>query len=354
MRILLIKTSSMGDVIHALPALTDAWRAVPALRCDWVVEEGFQQIPGWHPAVDNVLPVAIRRWRKQPLTAWRSGEWRAFKTQLQATRYDAVIDAQGLLKSAWLTRLAQGPRFGFDRKSAREPLSVFAYDRQLAVAKNQHAVTRVRQLLAQSLGYALDPLALDYGIRDTLASGHHIAASDAPARTVILLHSTTWPTKHWPEAYWTSLARLLSAQGFQPLLPWGNPLEQQRAERIATAGGGKVLPALSLRELAVLMTESSGCVAVDTGLAHLAAALAVPTVTLFGPTDPALTGTFGRHQAQLQSGFHCAPCLSKQCRVASADSALFPPCFREISPDQVLAALMRQQQATQTNPETNR
>ena len=104
MRILLIKTSSLGDVIHALPAVTDAARAIPGIRFDWVVEESFAEIPAWHPAVDRVIPVALRRWRKAPFSAWFGGEWHRFRQSLRAERYDAVIDAQGLLKSALLTR----------------------------------------------------------------------------------------------------------------------------------------------------------------------------------------------------------------------------------------------------------
>ncbi|RMS39539.1 Lipopolysaccharide heptosyltransferase I, partial [Pseudomonas coronafaciens pv. garcae] len=123
LRVLLIKTSSLGDVIHALPALTDAARALPGIRFDWVVEEGFAEIPGWHPAVDTVIPVAIRRWRKNLWQTVRSGEWRRFKQRVREQRYDLVIDAQGLFKSAWLTRYVDAPVAGLDRDSAREPLA---------------------------------------------------------------------------------------------------------------------------------------------------------------------------------------------------------------------------------------
>ena len=142
MRVLVIKTSSLGDVIHALPALTDAARAIPGIRFDWVVEEGFAEIPTWHPAVDKVIPVAIRRWRKNLWQTIKSGEWRRFKQAVQSTKYDLVIDAQGLLKSAWLTRYVRAPIAGFDKDSAREPLAARFYSRRLAVARGQHAVER--------------------------------------------------------------------------------------------------------------------------------------------------------------------------------------------------------------------
>jgi heptosyltransferase-1 len=130
MHVLLIKTSSMGDVIHALPALTDAMRAIPGIRFDWVVEEAFQEIPAWHPAVDRVIPVALRRWRKKPLKALISGEWRRFKRALRERQYDLVLDSQGLMKSAWLAQKARGPRAGFDKKSAREPLASWFYQKK--------------------------------------------------------------------------------------------------------------------------------------------------------------------------------------------------------------------------------
>ena len=155
MRVLVIKTSSLGDVIHTLPALTDAARAIPGIRFDWVVEEGFAEIPAWHPAVSQVITVAIRRWRKHPLKTLRSGEWSRFKQRLRESHYDLVIDAQGLLKSAWLTRYVKTPVAGLDSNSAREPIAARFYDRPYSVPRGQHALERTRQLFGQALGYSL-------------------------------------------------------------------------------------------------------------------------------------------------------------------------------------------------------
>ena len=154
MKLLLIKTSSLGDVLHALPALTEAREHIPTLACDWVVEEAYADIPAWHPAVGSVLPVAIRRWRRAPFAAWRSGEAGQFLSRLRAQRYDCVLDAQGLLKTAPVTLLARGPRVGFDRRSAREGLASFCYDRTVPVDRREHAVERLRTLFAAALGYA--------------------------------------------------------------------------------------------------------------------------------------------------------------------------------------------------------
>src|SRR5690554_5359208 len=208
MRVLLIKTSSLGDVIHTLPALTDAQRAIPGIRFDWVVEEGFAEIPGWHPAVDEVIPVAIRRWRKNFLKTWRSGEWRAFKGKLASRQYDLIIDAQGLLKSAMLTRLNDAPAAGYDRQSIREPIASRFYNRCYSVSRQLHAVERIRQLFASALDYPLPREVGDYGI--DLSRLPTVVAPQQPF--VVFCHGTTWKTKHWPESYWRQLAERVPAR----------------------------------------------------------------------------------------------------------------------------------------------
>lgn len=328
MRVLLIKTSSLGDVVHTLPAVTDAQRAVPGIQFDWVVEEGFAEIPAWHPAVAQVIPVAIRRWRKQPLQTLRSGEWQRFKARLREARYDLVIDAQGLLKSAWLTRYVKAPIAGLDRDSAREPLASRFYDRRYAVPRDQHALERVRQLFAQSLGYSVPETIADYGLdRNQLAT-----PGEAPY--LLLLHGTTWPSKHWPEQYWRELAERMSEFGWAIRLPWGNADEKARAERIADGlAGVSVLPRLNLGGIAKVVAGARACVAVDTGLGHLAAALDVPSISLYGPTLPGRVGAYGRSQVHL-----CAsgPNAGKGDR--------HKPCFDDLSPERVaseLKALLR-------------
>ena len=294
MRVLLIKTSSLGDVIHTLPALTDAARALPGIRFDWVVEEGFAEIPAWHPAVAQVIPVAIRRWRKHLLQTWKSGEWKRFKQRLGEVDYDLVIDAQGLFKSAVLTRYSKAPVAGLDRDSAREPLACRFYDRLYPVAKNQHALERTRQLFAQALGYELPAGMGDYGL-------DRAALRDAAAAPYLLfLHGTTWASKHWPEADWRALAERMAAQGWAIRLPWGNETERERAQRIvAGIDNAAVLPKLNLAGVARVIAGATACVAVDTGLGHLAAALDVPCISLYGPTLPGKVGAYGRGQLHL-------------------------------------------------------
>ncbi|MFJ4141755.1 lipopolysaccharide heptosyltransferase I [Pseudomonas sp. NPDC089734] len=344
MRVLLIKTSSLGDVIHALPALTDAANALPGIQFDWVVEEGFAEIPTWHPAVDKVIPVAIRRWRKNLWQTFKTGEWQRFKQRLRETHYDVVIDAQGLFKSAWLTRYVNAPVAGLDKDSAREPIASRFYDRPYPVARGQHAVERLRQLFAQALGYELPAGLGNYGLKRLAALDE---ALEAPF--VLFLHGTTWATKHWPEHYWRQLAELMATRGLNVRLPWGNPAEKARAERIAEGlDNAQVLPKLNLAGVARVLASAQACVAVDTGIGHLAAALDVPTISLFGPTNPGLTGAYGKSQVHLAGDYPaCAPCLQKKCtyQPTADDQQRFdlkrewPMCFTRLNPERVASQL---------------
>ncbi|MCG6577074.1 lipopolysaccharide heptosyltransferase I [Pseudomonas sp. AF32] len=343
MRVLLIKTSSLGDVVHTLPALTDAARAIPGIRFDWVVEEGFAEIPTWHPAVGKVIPVAIRRWRKNLWQTVKSGEWRRFKHNMRAEKYDLVIDAQGLLKSAWLTRYVKAPVAGLDRHSAREPLAARFYSRRLAVARGQHAVERVRQLFALALGYDLPQTLGNYGL-----SVDKLVELPRQYPYVVFLHGTTWESKHWPELYWRQLAERMGQFGVVVKLPWGSAPEKARAERIAKGlRNALVLPKLNLGGMGKVLAGAQACVAVDTGLGHLAAALDVPTISLLGPTNPVLTGAYGKGQIHLASDFPCAPCMQKQCTYSptAEDARRFdlkreqPLCFTRLNPERVASHL---------------
>ena len=324
MRVLLIKTSSLGDIIHTLPALTDALRANSKIRFDWVVEEGFAEIPRWHPAVDQVIPVAIRRWRKNILQTWRKGEWHQFKQQVHQREYDLIIDAQGLLKSAWLTRGFNAPVAGFSRKSIREPIASYFYDRHINVSPGLHAVERIRQLFAQALGYQLPKTMGEYSLHR-----ERLALDQPQSPYVIFLHGTTWPSKHWPQARWRALAEQLSADNIAVRIPWGNAEEEARAHAIAEGlAHVQVLPRLNLTGVAAQIAGAQACVAVDTGLGHLAAALDVPCVSLYGPTLPGRVGAYGQGQVHL-----CATGPN----AGSGDRHL--DCFAHLGAEQVLEVL---------------
>ena len=298
MHVLIVKTSSLGDVIHTLPAITDATKAIPGIRFDWVVEESFSEIPSWHPAVDKIIPVAIRRWRKNIFKTLRSGEWSQFRQTLKTQKYDLIIDAQGLLKSALLTRGLNTPVYGLDKDSAREPLAAKFYSHPIAIAKGQHAVERVRQLFAKALGY---PCPAEKG-HFQLAAGKFTDDSGLrPEKPyLVFIHGTTWVDKHWPDAYWRQLAKKATDAGYIVCLPWGNDKEHDRAKLIANGNPDvQVLPRMPLKGVASIIAGAQKVVAVDTGLGHLTAALEVPAVSLYGPTSPVLVGAYGKEQKHL-------------------------------------------------------
>lgn len=298
-RVLIVKTSSMGDVLHTLPALTDAINVYPDIRFDWAVEEGFAQIPSWHQAVDTVIPVAIRRWRKNWFSAPIRAERAQFRRAIQVHHYDAVIDAQGLLKSAFLvTRYAKGTKHGYSRQCAREPLASFFYDICHNVSKKMHAVERIRQLFALSLNYPLPQSQGDYGIAQHFLS---LPAFDERPY-LVFLHATTRDEKHWPESHWRELIALLADSGVRIKLPWGAEHEHQRAIRLAKDFDYvDVLPKMSLAQVAQVIAGAKSVVSVDTGLSHLTAALDKPNITLFGPTDPGLIGGYGKAQTAVKA-----------------------------------------------------
>ncbi|MGB7502904.1 MAG: lipopolysaccharide heptosyltransferase I, partial [Azonexus sp.] len=213
-----MKTSSLGDVIHNLPVVSDIRRQIPDAAVDWCVEENFAAIPRLHPGVGQVIPVAVRRWRKGLLKASTWREIGAFRSAMQAACYDAVIDTQGLLKSALIAAQAQGPLAGYAVDSARERVAARFYDRKFTVPTQAHAVVRNRQLAAAALGYVLegDP---DYGITAPIARFDWLSA----ARYVVFLTATSRDDKLWPELQWTTLGRQLRALGYRVVLPGGSP-----------------------------------------------------------------------------------------------------------------------------------
>ncbi len=331
MRVLLIKTSSMGDIIHTLPALTDASLALPSVRFDWVVEEPFAEIPSWHKQVDNVIPVALRRWRKDIFSRATLSGIKQFRSQLKDKKYDLILDAQGLVKSAWLVYLARGVRAGLDFSSAREGLASLAYQRRYTVNFHQHAIHRMRQLCSQALGYALPETPPDFGLQvnKTIANDPYL----------VFLHGTTWKSKQWPEVYWQELAELAKLAGYRIKVGGGNKEEVERATRLASKNSAiDLVPYLSINEMAQLLSGAKAAVAVDTGFGHLASALNIPTVSLYSSTNADFTGALGHASTHLSADFECAPCLQRECTF-KGNADITPACFTRLPPLKVWHAL---------------
>jgi len=299
--ILFIKTSSLGDVIHHMPAISEARRHRPDARFCWVVEEAFAPLVRLHPAVEEVIPVASRRWRRALLKASTWSDISGFVRTIRSRRYDEVIDTQGLLRTAVMTRLARGRRHGYDTDSIRERLACPFYDVRHYVGRALHAIERNRTLTALALAYAPEG-AIDFGLDRARLAGA------SPARYGMLLHATARPGKQWPEAHWIALGRALTDRGLELLLPWGTPSERARSERIAAQIPNARVPDLRpLDDVARLIAGAQFVTGVDTGLLHLAAAIGVPLVGIFIGSEPGLTGPMGRGPIAIVGGKSAMP-----------------------------------------------
>lgn len=332
LKILIIKLTSLGDLIHTFPALTEAQQALPQAEFHWLVDESFAQIPGFHPAIQQVHTIPLRK-----------KKWRAVLSKIFSLRrthsYDLIIDAQGLFKSALLGSFLKAPKHGLNYASAREPLATFLYQHRYEISKNQHAIDRLRSLFSKILNY---PINLENPIHYGLDASNSLISSK---KKILFLHGTTWETKHWPKIYWVTLGQQLASMGFEILLPWGNELEKKHAENFQSQFKSTLLPKLSLLEFKTLLQkEVRAVVAQDTGLTHLAAALDIPTISLYGPTDSKKTGPKGKNQIILSAQFSCAPCLSRTCSYPGSSpypKDIHPPCFGSIPPKMVYDSLLK-------------
>lgn len=300
-KILIVKTSSLGDVIHGLPVVSDIRLHFPGALIDWVVEEPYAPLVALHPAVRHTISVALRRWRRTLLSGATWKEIIEFRQRVGAELYDAVIDLQGLVKSAVMARAANGSHHGFDAATAREWLAASFYDVTHHVARGQHAVSRNRALAAQALGYGTDEN-VDYGI-----TAPPLAAPQ-PRPYGVLLHMTSRREKLWPEAAWIEVGRALAARGLDCILPWGSDEERRRSERIAQNLDRALVPPFErLDGLAALLGGAAAIVGVDTGLTHLAGALRRPVAAIYCGTDPQLTGVYGAQYAKNLGGLGACP-----------------------------------------------
>jgi len=289
-RVLIVKTSSMGDVVHALPAVTDIATHVPGAAIDWVIEQQFAEIPRLHRHVGDVIPVALRRWRSQLHLPSTWSQIRTSRRVLREFRYDQILDLQGLVKSAMLARWANGPVAGPCGRSARERAAAWFYDRRISVDPALHAIDRHRQLAASAFGYTLDSK-VDFGIRVPPLGAAVLRPWIGEQRFALLLTNASRASKLWPDENWLATEEWLAEQGLASVLVWGS--ERERAEttrRAARMHAARVAPAAGLDTLAAVCERAALVIGLDTGLTHWAAAVGAPTVGIFCDYDPAQVG----------------------------------------------------------------
>ncbi len=290
MKILLVKMSSLGDVISNLPLVTDIKHHFPDSQIDWVVEERIRDIPAWHSDVNHIYSIALRRWKKNLFKGESWAEFREFRREIKKEKYDYILDTQGLLKSVYVARLANGQSHGLDSKTARESLAGLFYHHTHNIPRHLHAVTRNRSMGALSLGYEIDQSSFDYGISGPVLSDNF---SWLPNDYVVCFHGTARAAKKWPADRWVDLGNRLIQDGLVPVFAWGSDDEYQEVLELSDRIVGSLVPPgprLNVPQSAFLVDQAKAIVGVDTGFVHLSAALNKPTVGIYVDSDPARNG----------------------------------------------------------------
>ncbi len=323
-RVLITKLASLGDLVMLLPSLSDAQKELPEIQFDWVVDRRFQEIPKWHPSVLNTFPTNHRVWRKNVTSKATRQEFSSFYKKLRESKYDCIIDAHGNFKTALLSLLAQGRTVGFDGASTLEWGSHIFYQTQCRASRKIHAIEKLRTLFAHALEYPPPQTPPNYQI-DT--SQFEKPPITLPSNYLLFVPIASYDSKLWPEYQWKELIKTCSDEGLFILLPWGSEKEKEKALRLATSSQVQILPRLSLNEIGYLIARAKAMVSVDTGLSHMAASLETPCVTLYGPTDPNLTGTIGKNQLWIRSHKTCHTSCKKKCTLQKDKSY----CLENIS-----------------------
>lgn len=336
MKILIVKLSSLGDVIHTLAAITDAKNQLPDLQIDWLVDSNFSDIPNLHPGIRQVFSAPLRTLKKNIFCMATWGKIRALIHQIRKEQYDLIIDAQGLLKSAIFSRIARGKTIGFDAKSSRESAVSSCYHQKVFIPRSLHAVTRLRQLFARALQYPEPNTKPEFGIRDSLLK----FGLNSHEKHVFFLHGTTWDSKRYPAAYWKQLAEYFHSKNIKIKMTYGNEFEKQFVLDFQKEIPIEIIKKNSLKEIAEIFLSAQVVVGVDTGLAHLSAALGTPTAVLYGSTHSQLTGVLGDQSISLSANFSCSPCLKRTCSYLG-NSIEKPACYDSISPKVVIEAISR-------------
>jgi len=345
MKILIVKMSSMGDIFHTFPAISDLKAHFPDAEIHWIVEDSFKEIAAWHPAVTKVIPIKLRHWLKErKLSSWR--EFKDWKLALQQETYDYVVDAQGLLKSALVARCAKHKGIhGYHKDSSREAISHWLYQSRYKIGKDRHAVQRIRQLFGKIFYYTPSET-LNFGINQNFI---HIAENP---RKLIFIIGTSWVTKLWATSHWQQLTTMAIAAGFDVEIIWGSQQEQDIAQQIIDHCPQATRPSerMSITGIAEKLVSAAGVVGLDTGFSHLAGALEIPTIAIYGPTSPTKVGLIGEHTLNLGLTplLQCMPCHKRHCKWLPENSNATPQCMSGVSAENVWQELQNKLNTTQT------
>ena len=322
MRVLIVKVSALGDVVHALPVLDYLHQVSPGIEIDWVVEEGNRELLEGNSLLRKVHLVRTRAWRQNLLSLKNWREIAKVKKELDDAHYDITFDLQGNLKSGLITWLSGSERrYGFDRDNVREPLNLIFTNNQVPLRRqDSHVSARALRVVSVPFGkdYAGMKLATDiYTSPEDEASAEALLSTLSDGLVFLLHYGTTWETKLWREEGWVELGKLLQSK-FQDstiLFSWGNEGERAAVERIAAAikGNARILPRLTLKGLCAFLKKMDLVVGGDTGPVHMAAAVGTPTVSFYRATDAKRNGPNGKNQLHVQSPLHCRACLRKEC-----------------------------------------
>jgi len=340
MKILVVKVSALGDVVHALPVLSWIKSAEPSARIDWLVEDSFAPLLEGHSDILNVVRIGTKKWRRSGWLASAKGALSVI-SRLRDERYDVVLDLQGNCKSGFFALTTGAPRrFGFDRDSVREWPNLLSTNYKVALTESEYHVSDRSLAIARAAFpsgseiRSAGPLPVPQDIKEAVRSkmaDHGLLGS----RLVILHYGTTWKTKLWSLDSWKELARRLRCfDGMRTVLTWGNDEERSASELISKASGGGIVlwPRGTLPELVALLEAADLVVGCDTGPVHIAAAVGTPTVSLYRVTDSRRNGPRGEDHILLQSSLDCSPCLRKVCERDSE-------CAKDIGVDAVIKAI---------------
>ena len=287
----------MGDLMHALPALTEAKEHITDISFDWVVDKNFASVPSWHPLVDKTIVTDHRNWRRQLFSKKSRESLQQVLNEINGTQYDLVVDMQNNLKSALVSFLSKHRVTGMDAKSVREYPAHLAYSTKINVDKDLHAIERQKKLLAEALDYSYSMKNVDYGaLLETFIEPN----INLPNKYVVLVQNASWITKQWSIAKWQKLVKYFDGKNIKMILPSGNLDELERAKEIASIStNAQAIDLMPLNEIAYIIKNANFCICSDTGLAHLSALSGTPSITLYGPTETALIGTYGKNQVHI-------------------------------------------------------